>query len=245
MILCKLAVVNTKLAVLRDILHSIEKMYKNYYIMPRLFCFKALTLCRILSCCLSCDILTAQQGGFHLDTILLYHGSSFDFDDIDLEQCKPYKDFGQGFYTTAAIDHARSMAERNAELRESKQRRLGSANERISKWLYRYQFDAHKAAALAVKEFTAADREWGRFITLNRRGRRTPHNYDIVIGPTANDFTNPTIQFYMSGGVGEVGSDAAIDELVRLLLPYKLPSQYFFATKKAIDCLTLLGKEEF
>ncbi|MDR1069655.1 MAG: DUF3990 domain-containing protein [Gracilibacteraceae bacterium] len=83
------------------------------------------------------------------------------------------------------------------------------------------------------------------FITLNRQRKGVPHNYDIVIGPTANDFTNPTIQFYMSGGVGEVGSDAAIDELVRLLLPYNLPSQYFFATNRAIDCLTLVRKEKF
>ena len=49
----------------------------------------------------------------------------------------------------------------------------------------------------------------------------------------------------MSGGVGEVGSDAAIDELVRLLLPYKLPTQYFFATQQAVDCLALVRKESF
>jgi hypothetical protein len=49
----------------------------------------------------------------------------------------------------------------------------------------------------------------------------------------------------MSGGVGEVGSDVALDELVRLLLPYKLPSQYFFATQRALDCLTPVRKEKF
>ena len=111
------------------------------------------------------------------------------------------------------------------------------------KWLYHYQYNTDKAAGLAVKEFAGADREWGRFITLNRSSKGIPHKYDIVIGPTANDFTNPTIQFYMSGGVGDVGSDSAIDELVRLLMPYKLPPQYFFATKRAIDCLTLVRKE--
>jgi hypothetical protein len=95
------------------------------------------------------------------------------------------------------------------------------------------------------KEFTEVGREWGRFITLNRNRKGVPHKYDIVIGPTANDRTNPTIQFYMSGGVGEVGSDVAIDELVRLLLPYKLPSQYFFATRRGVDCMTLVGKERF
>jgi hypothetical protein len=180
-----------------------------------------------------------------LNTVTLYHGSSYDFDTIDLQQCRSYKDFGQGFYTSADIDHAKSMAERNAEMRKSKLRRFDSGHELIGKWLYRYQFDAGKAVGLVVKEFAGADREWGRFITLNRRSKGIPHKCDIVIGPTANDFTNPTIQFYMSGGVGEVGSDAAIDELVRLLLPYRLPSQYFFATKRAVDCLTLTQKERF
>jgi len=178
-----------------------------------------------------------------LNAITLYHGSSYDFDAIDLQQGRPYKDFGQGFYTSADIDHAKSMAERNAQMRKSKLRRLEPGHELIMKWLYHYQFDAGKTKELALKEFTGADREWGLFITLNRLGKIVPHKYDIVIGPTANDFTNPTIQFYMSGGVGEVGSDRAVDELIRLLLPYKLPAQHFFATKRAIECLTLIRKE--
>jgi hypothetical protein len=180
-----------------------------------------------------------------LNTITLYHGSSYDFDTIDLQQSRPYKDFGQGFYTSADISHAKSMAERNAEMRQMKLRRFDSGHKFIGKWLYQYQFDIDKVTGLTVKEFTEADREWGRFITFNRNSRGIPHQYDIVIGPTANDYTNPTIQFYMSGGLGEVGSDAAIDELVRLLLPYKLPWQYFFATKQAVECLSLIRRERF
>lgn len=30
----------------------------------------------------------------------LYHGTNVDFSEIDLSKCKPYKDFGQGFYLT-------------------------------------------------------------------------------------------------------------------------------------------------
>ena len=70
---------------------------------------------------------------------------------------------------------------------------------------------------MSIKEFSEADREWGRFVTLNRRSKGIPHEYDIVIGPTANDLTNPTIQFYLSGGVGEVGSDKAIDDFDHVL----------------------------
>jgi hypothetical protein len=177
--------------------------------------------------------------------ITLYHGSSYDFNAIDLQQGRPYKDFGQGFYASADIGHAKSMAERNTQMRALKLQRLDSGPKLTGKWLYQYEFDADKAANLSIKKFTEADREWGRFITLNRGRKGVPHKYDIVIGSTANDYTNPTIQFYLSGGVGTVGSDAAIDELVRLLLPYQLPSQYFFANRRAVDCLTLIKKERF
>ena len=94
------------------------------------------------------------------------------------------------------------MAERNAEMRKMKLRRFDSGHKFIGKWLYQYQFDIDKVTGLTVKEFTEADREWGRFITFNRNSRGIPHKYDIVIGPTANDYTNPTIQFNMSGGLG-------------------------------------------
>ena len=98
--------------------------------------------------------------------ITLYHGSSYDFDTIDLQQCRPYKDFGQGFYTSADIGHAKSMAERNAQMRKTKLQRFDAGYNLIGKWLYQYQFDADKAASLSVKEFIEADGEWGR---LNRR----------------------------------------------------------------------------
>jgi len=178
-----------------------------------------------------------------VNIITLYHGSPYDFNTIDLQQGRPYKDFGQGFYTSADIGHAKSMAERNAQMRKSKLQQYGPGHKLIGKWLYKYQFDADKSAGLSIREFTEANKEWGRFITLNRSQKEAQHKFDIVIGPTANDYTNPTIQFYLSGGVGTVGSDAAIDELIRLLLPYQLPVQYFFATQRAVDCLTLIRKE--
>lgn len=32
--------------------------------------------------------------------MILYHGSNVAIDKIDLNLCKPYKDFGRGFYLT-------------------------------------------------------------------------------------------------------------------------------------------------
>ena len=39
----------------------------------------------------------------------LYHGSNLAIDEIDLSKCKPYKDFGQGFYLTEIKEQAEQM----------------------------------------------------------------------------------------------------------------------------------------
>ena len=40
----------------------------------------------------------------------LYHGSNMVIEQIDLSKCKPYKDFGQGFYLTEIKEQAEQMA---------------------------------------------------------------------------------------------------------------------------------------
>ena len=44
--------------------------------------------------------------------MILYHGSNLKINEIDLSKCKPYKDFGQGFYCTTIKKQAEFMAER-------------------------------------------------------------------------------------------------------------------------------------
>jgi hypothetical protein len=39
----------------------------------------------------------------------LYHGSNMKLSYIDLGKCRPYKDFGQGFYCTALSEQAESL----------------------------------------------------------------------------------------------------------------------------------------
>lgn len=40
----------------------------------------------------------------------LYHGSNMMIEKIDLSKCKPYKDFGRGFYLTEIKEQAEKMA---------------------------------------------------------------------------------------------------------------------------------------
>lgn len=40
----------------------------------------------------------------------LYHGSNVEIDSINLAMCRPYKDFGKGFYLTDLKEQAEKMA---------------------------------------------------------------------------------------------------------------------------------------
>lgn len=48
--------------------------------------------------------------------MILYHGSNLEIIDIDFNKCKPYKDFGKGFYLTSIKQQAVRMAENRAAL---------------------------------------------------------------------------------------------------------------------------------
>lgn len=48
--------------------------------------------------------------------MILYHGTNCSIDKIDLDKCRPYKDFGKGFYLTTIREQAEKMAHRVAYL---------------------------------------------------------------------------------------------------------------------------------
>ena len=97
---------------------------------------------------------------------------------------------------------------------------------------------------LNVKRFAAADHEWLRFIIANRMSRTRQHDYDIVIGPTANDDTRASIRAVMSAANGAIFSDTALNLLIEMLEPDNLPEQYYFGTNKAAAMLKPTGRRE-
>lgn len=48
--------------------------------------------------------------------MILYHGTYQQFDSIDLEKCRPFKDFGRGFYLTDLEDQAMKMAVKKSKI---------------------------------------------------------------------------------------------------------------------------------
>jgi hypothetical protein len=115
----------------------------------------------------------------------------------------------------------------------------------IDAFLYSFDFDLHnlKSSGLTIKEFKIADRDWMRFVVLNRSNRERQHSCDMVLGPTANDNTLTTIGLFFAGAYGDIQSDIAIDRLIEQIEPDRLPYQYFFGSPKAAELLIFKARE--
>ena len=154
----------------------------------------------------------------------LYHGTNVDFDVIDLTMSNKYKDFGQGFYLT----DIRSQAE---ELAAKKSRLFGGYP-----IIQEYEFDESLLSGtdLKVLKFDKPSTEWAEFIFKNRnRDNNFTHDFDIVIGPIANDGVAYLLGRYEEGTL-------TIEELSDKLDYKKLNSQYFFGTDKSLKYLKRL-----
>ena len=128
-------------------------------------------------------------------------------------------DFGAGFYLTSS----KSQAIRWAKI-VTKRRRLGEPILNI------YEFKKEKRNTLNILEFETANEEWLDFVVNNRKEDAFINNYDLVIGPVANDYTLPVIDDYMDGKYKK-------SEAVERLLPQKLTDQYAFLTNNSLRLL--------
>ena len=110
----------------------------------------------------------------------LYHGSNMEITTIDLTKSKVGKDFGCGFYLSKEKQQAMELAERKTE-------QLGYGEPIVTE----FDFDESiiESEGLSVLKFDGYTKEWAEFVLLNRRNRTREfaHDYDIVIGPIAND----------------------------------------------------------
>ena len=168
----------------------------------------------------------------------VYHGSTSLIDKIEVVKGKPYKDFGRGFYVTKSEIHAKNIALRNKRI---EMERLGRVCEA---YLYTYAIDMTRLYDFNVKEFTEANLEWIQFVLSNRKTRNRTHNFDVVIGPTANDDTMVVINAYLDALYGEIGEEDALNTLLKNIKADKLPSQIYFSNNRAANTLVPKGKVE-
>lgn len=154
--------------------------------------------------------------------MILYHGSNVAIEDIDLAKCRPYKDFGKGFYLTDIRHQAERMAARTVKMF------------RGEPTLTSFDFDLNLAVkqGLKIKIFKSPDEEWARFVMANRdiNVSQPCHDYDIVIGPVADDTIARLLRMFMENFISE-------EQLVKELTFSQATSQYFFHTEAAIKML--------
>jgi hypothetical protein len=176
-----------------------------------------------------------------MNTVTLYHGTIYDFDTIDLNRGKPFKDFGRGFYVSRTESQAERIAIRNHGFENALLVENGG-EPTARAWVYTYEFDADNLNRLNVKGFTEPGEEWVRFVVMNRSNRKQQHDYDIVIGPTANDDTNIVVQAFLNRLYGDPKSGIAIRTFLQYILPDRLPHQMFFGTPRAASLLRFIER---
>jgi hypothetical protein len=158
----------------------------------------------------------------------LYHGSNADIETIDLNKGLRYKDFGKGFYVTPDRSTAIRMAQKKARL-------FGGTATLIT-----YEFnEAALSSDLKVKRFPEkATVEWLMFVYDNRdRKNTTPiHDYDIVVGPIANDGVVLQLTNYREGIYTP-------EQVAKLLQDRYLDQQYYFGTERALQFLHKINVE--
>ena len=156
--------------------------------------------------------------------MLLYHGSNIEIQKPDLKMSRKYLDFGTGFYLTSNTEQAIQFADKVVLRAVKMSKKPGVATVSV------YDFDIDTANMLQVKTFCDANDEWLDYVITNRRGEVWNENYDIVIGPVANDDVFTVISFYESGLFAK-------EQVLSALKIKKLINQYTFKTTDALNTL--------
>jgi hypothetical protein len=147
--------------------------------------------------------------------------------------CRPFKDFGRGYYLTSIQEQAENWALRTSRIFTGKP------------WVTVYEFDVTvlTTGSLNTKVFSKPNAEWAIFI-LNNRNRefsdykniKSNHDnkYDAISGPVANDDIALQMRLFTDGIID-------VDTLVKGMEYRNLNDQYSFHTERAISHLKKMG----
>ncbi len=156
--------------------------------------------------------------------MLLYHGSTMAVRKPIVSRGRGKTDFGKGFYTTTS----REQAEKWAQIKRD---RMGDEAHAIVS-VFELDDAVLNNPAYHTRHFDGATAEWLDFVVGNRRGE-VHHNFDLIMGPVANDKLYATISLYENG---ILDANAAIEQLNT----HQLFDQLSFHTTKACKLLTFV-----
>lgn len=157
--------------------------------------------------------------------IRLYHGSNVSIETVELSKSKHGKDFGRGFYLNPNEIQAKEMAEAKADF-------LGG---KPTVSVFELDPKSIEQGVLKIKVFEDYSKEWAEFVAMNRRNMTDvqAHDYDVVIGPIADDKVGVQIRRFINGFI-------SAEKLIEELRFKEKAVQYFFGTERAVKFLKLI-----
>lgn len=159
----------------------------------------------------------------------LYHGSNLTVKNPNPAFSKRSRmDFGRGFYTTTSEEQAVDFTHLIYERRQSQG--LKTVN------VYELDIDIFKK--LKIMNHQGATEEGVDYVESNRRKRNgLKEDYDLVIGPVADDNIQQTFILYEQGVLSK-------SEALKRLRAEKLKDQFVFKTERSVEFLTFVDAWE-
>ena len=165
---------------------------------------------------------------------MLYHGTNLDIQSINLAMCRPYKDFGKGFYTTEILGQAQKMAKRVVK--------IFGGTPIVN--VYEVADDFMESSDLNTINFgNVPSEKWAVFVMNNRNRFFTDSDsrdcnidckYDIVSGPIADDDMAVLFRQYQNNLI-------SLEALINGMTFQSATNQYSFHTEKAVNILKKVG----
>ena len=156
----------------------------------------------------------------------LYHGSLVAVKKPNVFKGRTTADFGKGFYTTTSFEQAQKWA-------DLERKRSGVSRAVVSEY---EAPDDLLNGRYATLNFSRPTKDWLDFVVRNRKGLGDGE-YDLTMGPVANDQLYATIRLYEQG---VVTADAAIE----MLKTHVLFDQLAFHNQEAANELTFVRAVE-
>jgi hypothetical protein len=159
--------------------------------------------------------------------VKLYHGSDKIVDKPIIMEANRPLDFGYGFYLTTSYEQARKLA-----------LRVSIRNKTNNSYVNSYDFNLEEASkSLKIIKFDGPTKEWLLFVCNNRQLIDNNLEYDVVIGPVADDNVYSVITRYENGIYD-------LDETLKRLKVEVLKNQILFHTNKSLKYLSFEGVDE-
>lgn len=136
-----------------------------------------------------------------------------------------------------AVSKKQAIGMMHKKYREAVRRSREKQENLFSENLYEIILDKQIISQLKIRVFEYADLEWLDFVLMCREQGGMPHDFDMVIGPTADDDTALCLKAYWDGLYGKIGTIEAKRILLNNLETENLGVQYFIGKQEIADRL--------